>query len=135
MSNATNVINMASTFNGCSNLVNAPVIPNSVTDMSQTFYQCSNLVNAPEIPNSVDNMRNTFYRCYNLTGDIIIHSENILNCINCFKVTTLPKNVYIPFTYGNNVNTLTYNSFINAGYTTDPSNRVNGVLLIDIATL
>ena len=37
----------------CYNLINAPVIPNSVTDMRETFYECSNLVTVSAIPNSV----------------------------------------------------------------------------------
>ena len=124
------VTNMAVTFYNCSNLVNAPVIPNSVTDMALSFEECTNLVNAPVIPNSVTNMYRTFNQCSNLTGNMYIQSENITNATNCFNQTSLTKNVYIPFTYENGVNTLTYNSFINAGYTTNGS--VNGVYLKDI---
>ena len=46
-----NVTNMRRTFDGCTNLVNAPAIPNSVTNMSETFSSCYKLVNAPVIPN------------------------------------------------------------------------------------
>ena len=35
-------------------------------NMAYTFYYCSNLTQAPEIPNSVTNMASTFYRCSNL---------------------------------------------------------------------
>ena len=117
------------TFCYCMRLVNAPVIPNSVTEMHGTFHSCSNLVNVPVIPNSVTYMVSTFNGCSNLTGNIYIQSENITNASGCF--TGQPqKNVYIPFTYLNGVNTKTYNSFINAGYKTDGS--VNGVYLMDI---
>jgi hypothetical protein len=78
-------------------------------------------------------MNRTFYQCYNLTSDVVIHSENISDATNCFYGTSLDKNVYIPFTYSNGENTLTYNTFINI-YSTDPSNRINGVLLMDIKT-
>ena len=124
------VINMQGTFFVCSNLVNAPVIPNSVTEMDRTFSSCSNLVNAPVIPNSVTNIDRTFQGCSNLTGDILICSNQITNASDCFINTSLNKNAYIPFTYQNGDNTLTYNSFINAGYST--TNRKDGVLLKDI---
>ena len=123
------VTNMCNTFQWCTNLVNAPVIPSSVTDMSLTFSRCFKLVNAPEIPNSVTNMYYTFWDCYNLTGDINILSENISNATNCFYNAPLNKDVYIPFK-NNDVYTQTYNSFINAGYST--TERVNGVRLFDL---
>lgn len=150
------MVNMCNAFNQCRNLVNAPVIPNSVTDMSSTFAQCRNLVNAPVIPASVTNMYRTFYHCTNLvnapvipasvtkmhaafegcknlTGNIYIENNNVSSADMCFFMTTLPKNVYIPFTYSNGVNTKTYNSFISYGYKTDGS--VEGVYLKDIGTL
>jgi hypothetical protein len=46
--------------------------------------------------------------------------------------TTKTKNVYIPFTYENGVNTATYNSFISAGYNENGTNC--GVYLKDINT-
>ena len=118
---------MYGTFNGCSSLVNAPAIPNSVTDMRRTFNGCSNLVNAPVIPNSVTNMWSTFSRCSNLIGDIYIYSNQVSNATDCFYNTSLTKNVHIPFTYGNNINTRTYNSFIAAGY--DTLGTTDGVYL------
>ena len=122
------VTDMYETFNYCTNLINAPVIPNSVTDMSMTFNYCTNLVNAPVIPNSVTDMSRTFAYCNNLTGDINIESEIITNAINAFANTTANKDVYIPF-QNNGVNTATFNAFIEAGYST--TTRVNGVLLKD----
>lgn len=147
-----NINDMIQAFYGCSNLVNAPEIPNSVVNMQGTFSGCFNLVSMPEIPNSVTdiswcfegctfnksydipnsviNMKSTFNYCYNLTGDINIHSENITNAQECFTNTSLDKNVYIPFMYENGVNTLTYNAFIEAGYST--TTRKDGALLMDI---
>jgi len=110
---------MSGTFEDCSNIVNAPIIPNSVTYMSGTFEDCSNIVNAPIIPNSVTYMFGTFSNCYNLKGNVYIQSENITNAYNCFYCafnTPLTKNVYIPFKYENGEYTKTYNSFINVGY-------------------
>lgn len=124
------VTDMSITFDGCYNLANAPVIPNSVTSMRYTFRSCRNFVNAPVIPNSVTDMGYTFQDCANLSGDVIIKSEIITSALNCFYGTSLDKNVYIPFEYGNGVATSTCNSFINAGYST--TERVNGVLLYDL---
>ena len=215
---------MSGTFYGCSSLVDAPNIPNSIKYMGGTFQNCSSLVNAPEIPSNVIDMKMTFQECTNLTGDILIHSEYIQDASYCFDYTSLDKNVYIPFNFANNVDytswyawegddgnkyytkedfynttnetgswasidlyndsfdgtgqqmifapwetypyyaslynisssewvrvnftynsannviihkdagdsTFTYDAFINAGYGTDPDNRVNGVCLFDI---
>jgi len=128
------VENMVYTFLYCYNIVNAPDMSNAinVTNMYETFIDCRNLVNFPILNNSlkIDNMYKTFSGCNNLTGDLYIHAENITNATNCFYGTSLNKDVYIPFTYQNGVNTATYNSFINAGYST--TDRVHGALLIDI---
>ena len=128
-----NVTHMRYAFQACPNLVNVPSIPDGVVDMYSTFGFCSNLVNAPIIPNSVTNMGGTFYSCSNLVGDIYMYSENIFNAINCFFGSRLTKNVYIPFTYENGVNTQTYNSFINAGY--DKNGTSCGVYLKDLNSL
>ena len=77
-------------------------------------------------------MYGTFDGCISIIGDIDIYSENIVNAENIFNNTSSLKDVYIPFKYDNGVYTTTYNSFITAGYSADPSNRVNGVLLHDI---
>ena len=72
LSNCTNLTNMSGTFSYCYNLVNAPVISNSVIDMRDAFYNCINLVNVPVIPNSVTNMTNTFYWCSNIVNVPVI---------------------------------------------------------------
>ena len=123
------VTNMSWTFSGCRSLKNLSDLPTSVTDMSASFILCTNLVNIPEIPNTVTNMSRTFSQCSKINGDIYIRSEIISNATDCFWGTSIVKNIYIPFQYENGVNTLTYNSFIRAGYKTDGS--VNGVYLID----
>jgi hypothetical protein len=75
-------------------------------------------------------MYGTFAGCYNLFGDVVIQSSNVVKATRCFNNTTLTKNVYIPFTYENGINTITYNSFINAGY--DTNGTQHGVYLKDI---
>lgn len=125
------VTNMAKTFSECANLQNPPAIPISVVNMRRTFEYC-NLISAPTIPNSVDTMNETFLYCQYLAGDVFIESNQIINATDCFARTSITKNVYIPFTYSNGVNTQTYNSFISAGYTTDGS--LHGVYLKDIGT-
>ena len=119
------VTNMYWTFRACVNLVNAPTIPDSVTNMVYTFHSCNSLVNAPVIGNGVTNMQMAFYGTSNLQGDIYIYSNQVTDVGSCFSVIPSKnakiKNVYIPFTYENGVNTQTYNSFINAGYKIDGS--------------
>lgn len=44
----------------------------TVTSMRATFSGCTNLITAPEIPESVENLQNTFQKCSSLTGTITI---------------------------------------------------------------
>ena len=127
-----NVTSMDGTFSGCRNLINAPVIPANVTNMRSTFYNCSSLVNAPVIPANVTDMSFTFSNCTNLTGNIKITSNRINNTsmANCFRNTSLTKNVYIPFT-GYNATANTHNAAINSTY---GINGKNGVTIYDINT-
>jgi len=117
----------------CISLINVPLIPRSITNLWMTFYNCRSLVIAPEIPNSITDMYYTFYGCSNLTGNIYIRSNqisNATNCFHCFNSLNLSKNVFIPFTYENGINTKTYKSFISAGY--DTVGTKDGVYLKDI---
>ena len=118
-------------FRNCINLKTVTRINEKIINMSECFYNCSNLTNIPEIPNSVIDMSGTFSDCSNLTGNIVIQSENITNAYHCFYNTILDKNVVIPITYENGVNTTTYNTFIGYGYSLSERN-LDGVLLRDI---
>lgn len=124
-----NVTYLDNTFMYCTNLVNAPVIPNTVIRMSETFEGCSSLINAPVIPESVTNCCRAFDNCSNLTGDVRFLSKEIIDVTGLFESTTLTKNVYIPYTYENRVNTTTYNTFVAAGY--DENGTLEGVHLMD----
>ena len=100
--------------------------------MSFTFFRCCNLVNAPVIPTNVTDMSWTFDSCANLTGNIKITSNRINNTsmANCFRNTSLTKNVYIPFT-GYNATANTHAAAINSTY---GINGKNGVTIYDINT-
>lgn len=113
------------TFRDCLNLVDASKIPNSVTNMANTFRNCVNLITAPNIPDSVINLESTFSYCDSLSGAVFIYSNKVSNAMNCFNMCMRVKKVYIPFTYENGVNTLTYNSFVAAGYNANGSGTLN----------
>ena len=83
-------------FDGCTSLVNAPVIPSSVTNMSYTFSGCTSLVNAPVIPSSVTDMYGTFRNCTNLTGIVKINSSNVTDARYIFTNTTKSITVQVP---------------------------------------
>lgn len=122
---------MSSTFMSCVSLNNTGIIPSNVTNMVSTFAGCSNLTTAPNIPENVTNTISCFLDCTNLAGDIYIHSNKIVDADSMFyRSDTNQKNVYIPFTYFNGVNTTTYNSFTSAGY--DTVGTTNKVYLKDI---
>ena len=87
------VTNMYRTFYYCTNLTQAPNIPNSVTNMSYTFFNCRNLTQAPNIPNSVTDMSGTFQYCHNLTPAPIIPNRVINMCKTfsyCYNLTQAP---------------------------------------------
>ena len=126
------VIYMQNCFTNCVNLQTFPNLSNNVTQLANTFINCRSMMTAPNIPASVTNLYTTFQYCVNLTGNIYIHSSEVASCSFCFRYTnnSLTKNVYIPFTYPNGVNTKTYNVF-SASY----GSGQNGVTLFDINQL
>lgn len=81
--NGKPVKTMNSTFIGCSVLIYAPVIPDSVTNIDNTFNGCTGLISAPIIPDKVINMKGTFLGCSNLTQPPII-PEGVTDLTNTF---------------------------------------------------
>lgn len=94
-----NVTNISRLFGHCTNLVEAPKIPNKVTNMSYTFYGCNNLINSPKIPKEVINMTGTYWACITIekAPDIPESVENLerafWNCQNMQTVSVIPSNV------------------------------------------
>lgn len=126
----SNVIYLTNTFANCQNLTKiSKDIPSTVIDLGGCFSGCTNLTEIPFIPESVINLCNTFSGCSNLETEICIRSSNVQNATNCFLGLNTPRNVYIPFTYENGINTKTYNSFIAAGY--DNAGTKDGITLLD----
>lgn len=92
------VTNMSYTFSSCNSLTNPPAIPNSVTDMSYTFYQCNSLTVAPVIPNSVTNMCGTFSGCNLVNAPVIPNSvtdmrSTFSDCHNLSTISDIPSSV------------------------------------------
>lgn len=138
-----NVTDLMETFYKCKRLTHVAKIPENVLDMERTFYECSSLQKAPVISESVAFMNETFYECSSLKGVIDIKSEEVQDATNCFY-TSSPnppdRNVYIPMMLDEEEsgasaessvkNTLTYDSFIKAGYSN--LTRKHGVLLVPL---
>lgn len=133
-----NVTIMNSTFYKCSNFNQSVQIPNSVTDMCNTFRECHVFNQSIQIPDSVVNMVSTFEKCTKLNADIYI-GNSVVNMASAFEwcpgfgknivinspsVTSISftfetlghANVFIPFKYANAVNTVTFSTFVSAGY-------------------
>ena len=90
------VTNMTGCFSGCESLTHAPVIPNSVTNMMGCFSRCTSLTQAPVIPNSVTNMSSCFFNCYRLTQAPVI-PNGVTNMWSCFEhCTSLTQAPVIP---------------------------------------
>ena len=88
------VTSMFSTFSGCTSLTKAPKIPSSVTDMDHAFYDCISLTEAPVIPSSVTNMNSTFSGCTSLTEAPAIPSsltEMDMTFYRCESLTEAPE--------------------------------------------
>ena len=90
------ITSMFGTFISCASLVNAPKIPSAVTYMYGTFMGCTSLVNAPEIPDKVSNMEFTFADCTSLDGTVRINSSEIIYMDGVFDVITQPITVEVP---------------------------------------
>lgn len=91
-----NVTTIASLYNGCVNVVNVAPIPQKVVYMNSTFENCTSLLNAPIIPASVNYAANLFKNCVSLTGNVVIQSQNVVNCNGIFNGLEKNVNVYIP---------------------------------------
>ena len=89
----TGLTDMSWCFYRCTSLVQAPVIPSSVTYMSYCFYGCTSLTQAPVIPSSVANMSYCFYGCTSLTQAPVIPNSvtDMGYCFNgCTSLTQAP---------------------------------------------
>ena len=124
------LVNFAETaFENCYSLVNIPSFGLNIRSMWAICRNCGSLTSIPVIPATVNYMVASFDNCTSLTGNIFIKASEITSAVYCFNNTSARKNVYIPFKYANNVNTKTYNAFIEAGYTT--TGTKNGVYLMN----
>jgi hypothetical protein len=140
---SSQILNVNNCFNGTT--LNKNVYISFTYNVVDTMYAWTSswalhFLNAPYIIYTLSDNPNTIstgetYKVYYENG--VEHNGNVsIGSASMISVQNLP------FQYSRNSsldifngeNTKTYNSFINAGYTTDPSNRVNGVLLKDIAT-
>lgn len=128
------VTNLSSTFSGCRRLTAVSKLSNSATNYAFTFNCCTNLVTAPIIPRSAlmvgqYDTYGTFNGCTNLAGNIYIMSTRITSATGFINGTNteIEKNIYIPYNAALGIQTLTYNYFISAGYST--SSRINGGIL------
>ncbi len=93
------VTNLKEAFKNCTNLKEAPEIPDSATDISGMFWGCTNLVKAPKIPEGVVDISNMFRGCTSLSEAPKIPEgvENISdvfsNCKSLKNVPVIPESV------------------------------------------
>ena len=86
-------------FASCSSLSNAPVIPNGVLSMCGTFIDCSSMTNAPAIPDSVTNMSGAFSYCTSLTAmpeipnGVTSLNSTFNGCSSLSTISTIPSGV------------------------------------------
>ena len=92
----SNVTNMSSMFNQCTNLTTIPLLDTSnVTNMSSMFITCTNLTTIPTLDTSkVTNMSNMFVDCNNLTNIPALNTSKVTSMysmfIRCTNLTTIP---------------------------------------------
>ena len=68
---------MAYTFSGCTKLTKAPKLPSRLIYMDNTFGKCTSLITAPEIPSTVSSLTSVFSNCTSLRGDVVINSVSL----------------------------------------------------------
>ena len=96
-SDTSNVTNMYSMFDHCSNLTTIPQLNTSkVTDMSYMFDQCLNLATIPQLDTSnATNMGSMFNSCSNLTTIPQLNTSKVKNMSymfdQCSKLDTIPQ--------------------------------------------
>ena len=93
--NGEPVTSLNRTFQNCTSLESAPMIPNGIADMFQTFSLCSSLKTAPTIPGSVICMGQAFEFCTSLTVAPDLSNATSLadmGCAftDCSSLTTIP---------------------------------------------
>lgn len=87
------VTDMTSCFSGCTSLTSVSYIPDSVTVMERCFYNCKSLTSVPNLPSSVTYMRNCFQGCKSLTSvpNIPDSVTDMSSCFyNCTSLTSVP---------------------------------------------
>ena len=87
------VTSLRSTFYGISDLIESPVIPNTINILYETF-QNTRLEKMPEIPNGVTEMRSTFYGCTNLS-ELKDIPDTVTDISYCFSGCTSLTNINI----------------------------------------
>lgn len=91
------VVSMVATFYKISSLVEAPVIPNTVTNIGKIFYDNTALTKAPTIPEGVTSMDYTFYGCSSLAEAPVI-PEGVASLYSTFcGCSSLTKASEIPY--------------------------------------
>ena len=75
------------TFEDCTSLVEAPVIPDSITDMWWAFAYCTSLVSAPVIPDGVMDIEGTFVDCTSLVSAPVI-PDSVMDMEGTFEGCT-----------------------------------------------
>ena len=133
------VTNMSDAFNCCYNLNQNIQIPNSVTNvygifsnctklnqnilissvvyMDAVFFGCTNLNQNIQISKGVTWARSTFGDTTKLNSTITIKAANIQYADYMFGNSPLStKTVVFPLRYINNINTMTRNTLVSAGY-------------------
>ena len=94
---ASNVTDMNSMFNECTNLTTIPQLDTSkVNDMGYMFYICTNLTTIPQLDTSnVTNMLFMFYDCTNLTAIPQLDTSKATNMgymfDGCTHLTAIPQ--------------------------------------------
>lgn len=80
-------------FMGCSSLVTAPQVPNTIFDLSYAFYGCSALEAVPALPSSIANLSYAFYNCSSLSDPPSIPygiTSLYYTFYGCKKLSALP---------------------------------------------
>ncbi len=86
-SNNIGWLGLRGTFEGCTNMKEAPKLPESVILLERTFAGCTSLEKAPVIPEGIEVLKETFAGCISLEKSPVI-PESVVELNGTFKGCT-----------------------------------------------
>lgn len=86
----SSLVNISGMFDGCTGMISAPEIPETVKEMESTFEGCENIYSATKFPELVENISNAYKGCTSLKDaaripkSVLYYQGCYADCINLY---------------------------------------------------